>query len=201
MMAQQTRASTSVLLTLTSLNTTLKKTKDAPRRVTTEWNALRALISSFLYNDAKQIAAGATAVIIEKAPTEGGEENSAFVLAANKGTLAEDKLSISWTTDNFTVLAEKDDSTTAIRVDDGDHFRLYQNSKMTITAADGKKIAKVIITCTGGKNLAADSIVTEGVTAAIDGAVATLTVDGSVDAIVIDAVAQTRIASIEVVFA
>ena len=59
----------------------------------------------------------------------------------------------------------------------------------------------VIITCTGGKNLAADSIVTEGVAAAIDGAVATLTVDGSVDAIVIDAVAQTRIASIEVVFA
>ena len=157
------------------------------------------------YNDAKQIAAGATAVIIEKASTEGGEEegeeNSAFVLAANKGTLAEDKLSISWTTDNFTVLAEKDDSTTAIRVDDGDHFRLYQNSKMTITAADGKKITKVILTCTGGKNFSADSIVTEGVTAAIDGAVATLTVDGSVDAIVIDAVAQTRIASIEVVFA
>ena len=154
------------------------------------------------YNDAKQIAAGATAVIIGKAPAEeGGEENSAFVLAANKGTLAEDKLSISWTTDNFTVLAEKDDSTTAIRVDDGDHFRLYQNSKMTITAAEGNKIAKVIITCTGGKNLAADSIVTEGVTFAIDGAVATLTAAAGVDAIVIDAVAQTRIASIEVIFA
>ena len=72
---------------------------------------------------------------------------------------------------------------------------------MTITAAEGNKIAKVIITCTGGKNLAADSIVTEGVTFAIDGAVATLTAAAGVDAIVIDAVAQTRIASIEVIFA
>jgi hypothetical protein len=157
------------------------------------------------YNGAQM--KNATLLSLTVAPTtdeggeEGGEENSALVLAANKGTLAEDKLSISWTTDNFTVLAEKDDSITDIRVTDEDHFRLYQSAKMTITAAEGKKIAKVIITCTGNKNLAAESIVTEGVTFAIEGTVATLTAEAGVDAIVIDAVAQTRISSIEVIFA
>jgi hypothetical protein len=162
------------------------------------------------YNGAKQIAKGAMAVVTTEAPTtdeggeEGGEETTAgekFAIAASKGTLAADSETISWASENFTILVEKDNSITAIRVTDEDHFRLYQDSKMTITAAEGKKIAKVIITCTGNKNLAAESIVTEGVTFAIEGTVATLTAGAGVDAIVIDAVAQTRISSIEVIFA
>jgi hypothetical protein len=162
------------------------------------------------YNGAKQIAKGAMAVVTTEAPStdeggeEGGEETTAgekFAIAASKGTLAADSETISWASENFTILVEKDNSITAIRVTDEDHFRLYQDSKMTITAAEGKKIAKVIITCTGNKNLAAESIVTEGVTFAIEGTVATLTAEAGVDAIVIDAVAQTRISSIEVIFA
>jgi hypothetical protein len=142
--------------------------------------------------------------IVRECGEEGGEETTAgekFAIAASKGTLAADSETISWASENFTILVEKDNSITAIRVTDEDHFRLYQDSKMTITAAEGKKIAKVIITCTGNKNLAAESIVTEGVTFAIEGTVATLTAEAGVDAIVIDAVAQTRISSIEVIFA
>lgn len=129
---------------------------------------------------------------------EGGEK---FAIAANAGTLADDTLSISWASDNFTILAEKDDSTTNIRTSDEDHFRLYQNSKMTISATNGKKITKIVLECTGGKNFAAESIVTEGVSAVINDNIATLTVDsGSLETIVFDAVAQTRIKTITVVF-
>ena len=123
-------------------------------------------------------------------------------LSGSTGTLASDSLSISWASDNFNFLAEKNTSTTAIRTSDTDHYRAYVGSKFTISGNNGQKITKIVITTTGSSyNYWADALTTAGVTAVADGANVTITVDtGTVDAVSFTIGKQSRIKSIEITY-
>ena len=123
-------------------------------------------------------------------------------LSGSTGTLASDSLSISWASDNFNFLAEKNTSTTAIRTSDTDHYRAYVGSKFTISGNNGQKITKIVITTTGSSyNYWADALTTAGVTAVADGANVTITVDtGTVDSVSFTIGKQSRIKSIEITY-
>lgn len=56
--------------------------------------------------------------------------------------------SISWTKGNVTFTNNKTASSNAIRTSDTDHYRVYANSEVVISASNGSTISKVVITCT-----------------------------------------------------
>ena len=117
---------------------------------------------------------------------------------ANKGTLA-NKV-ITWTGDNFTVSNAQASSSTAIRTSDSDHFRVYANSQLTITATNGT-LTKVVITCTSGSYATAmkTSATNAGYTATVSGSVVTITVNNE-QSITFTASAQTRLNEVEVTY-
>ena len=121
-------------------------------------------------------------------------------IAGSTGTVS--GKTITWTSTNFTLLNEQDKSTTAIRTTDTDHFRIYQSSKFTISANNGKKIVEVKITITESKYVTpmVNSLTAAGYTATADGNVVTITCAGGVDSIVFSASAQTRVKSFEITY-
>lgn len=132
-------------------------------------------------------------------------EPESMVIHANKGTMGTKK--ITWTSDNFTLVNEQASSSTAIRTSDSDHFRVYASSKLTISATNGHKIAKVTIVATGSSYVtpAVNSFKTvAGVTVTSSGSIITVTVTdpaGLDEIIVKSATAQFRINAISVEFA
>ena len=139
---------------------------------------------------------------------EGGDavegESESLNITATGGTLASDSLSISWEGTNFSVVNEKGTSSSAIRTSDSDHFRVYKNNSTTISAKNGKQLSQIVITTTGSTYTTAllNSTFSDGVTAAADGNVVTLTLASAMDAVVIDATsAQWRLNKVEVTYA
>lgn len=134
----------------------------------------------------------------------GSEKKS---VAGSTGALDGD--TITWTATNFVVTGKKAGSTSDIRTDDTNHFRLYKNSTLEITAKGEKKITKIVITCQSGTNSGqtyaenlAGSLTTAGATASVDGTVVTIEVssDASLNSVAFTAIAQTRFVSIEVYY-
>ena len=124
-----------------------------------------------------------------------------IAIAANAGTLAGDSLSISWASTNFNVVGEKGGSSTAIRTSDSDHFRIYKDSNLRISANATQGIVKVVITCTSADyaTVCANSLTTTGATAAANGTTVTVTVtEGTLAEIAFTATAQFRINEIVV---
>ena len=108
-------------------------------------------------------------------------------------------MSISWTSGALSVVNEKDNSSTAIRTSDSAHYRVYQNSKLLISA--GSNITKVVITCTSADYATAlrNSLMSDGYDAKTSGQ--TVTVEGTGLATVeFDMTAQTRITKVEVTY-
>ena len=144
----------------------------------------------------------------ESGGDEGGDavegESESLNITATGGTLASDSLSISWEGTNFSVVNEKGTSSSAIRTSDSDHFRVYKNNSTTISAKNGKQLSQIVITTTGSTYTTAllNSTFSDGVTAAADGNVVTLTLASAMDAVVIDATsAQWRLNKVEVTYA
>ncbi|MBQ9114640.1 MAG: hypothetical protein IJY07_01760, partial [Clostridia bacterium] len=124
-----------------------------------------------------------------------------IAIAANAGTLAGDSLSISWASTNFNVVGEKGGSSSNIRTSDSDHFRIYQNSNLRISANATQGIVKVVITCTSEAyaTACANSLTTTGATAAANGTTVTITVtEGTLAEIAFTATAQFRVNEIVV---
>lgn len=145
---------------------------------------------------------GDTTILVEtKVAGAADPVEEGLQIAASKGTLSSDKKSITWTGTTFTVTG-KQGSGNAIRVSDNDHFRVYKGSELEITAAEGKKITKVVVTCTSADyaNVLKGSLKTTGVTATVNGKIVTIIVDagGTVDALMFTATAQTRISNVQV---
>lgn len=115
----------------------------------------------------------------------------------NKGSLASDKSSISWTSDDITITNIK--GGTAIRTSDADHYRVYQGSKLTIGTAVGK-ITKIVITCTTSDYAKAmnTSFTNAGYSAAVSGSVVTVT--GNASEYTMTATAQTRLNKVVVTY-
>ncbi len=145
---------------------------------------------------------GNTTILVEtKVAGAADPVEEGLPIAASKGTLSSDKKSITWAGTTFTVTG-KQGSGNPIRVSDNDHFRVYKGSELEITAAEGKKITKVVVTCTSADyaNVLKGSLKTTGVTATVNGKIVTIVVDagGTVDALMFTATAQTRISNVQV---
>ena len=165
------------------------------------------------YNNA-QITPIETPILVEAAPEQpeepeqpdnpvvGETTTESLEIFGTTGTLASDSLSISWVGENIKFLTEKNSSTTAIRVTDGDHFRVYQGTKTTITCNNGERISQVVITCTETKyasTMASWNI--EGASITANGKVVTITVaDATLTKLVIVAAAQWRLSKVEVTY-
>lgn len=144
--------------------------------------------------------AGVTTITVEtKAEGEVGAESETLAVAGSTGTLS--GKTITWTATNFTVTGRQASSRTAIRTTDSDHYRVYQDAELEIAGNNGKKITKVIITCSNDSyaSVLKGSLKTTGATATVNASVVTVTVDeGSVASILFTATAQTRISKVEV---
>ena len=125
------------------------------------------------------------------------ETTTSMDIYANKGTTGTD--TISWTSNGITFRNDKDKSSSAILATDSAYFRVYANSKVTIS---GSGITKVVITCTTSSYATAcqnSFASTTGVTASVDGTIVTITVNsGTMDTIASSATAQWRLSKIEV---
>lgn len=144
--------------------------------------------------------AGVTTITVEtKAEGEVVAESETLAVAGSTGTLS--GKTITWTATNFTVTGRQASSTTAIRTENSDHYRVYQKAELEIAGNNGKKITKVIVTCTSGDyaKVLQGSLKTTGATATVNASVVTVTVnEGSLDSILFTATAQTRISKVEV---
>ena len=160
-----------------------------------------------VYQGKGQIKNG-TIVVWDAAPAGGdpvvpaepaGEK---FAIAASAGTLG-DK-TITWESTNYTMTGAQAESTSAIRTQDTDHFRIYKSSTFNVTAKNSKKIAKATFVVTGESyaSVLAASLTTAGVTAVAEGTNVVLTVTDAagVDALAFTATAQFRVATIYVEF-
>lgn len=106
---------------------------------------------------------------------------------------------ISWTSGDVTVTNNQASSSNAIRTDDSDHYRVYQNSKLVISIAEGT-ISKVVITCTASKYVSpmVTSFENADYTVTYSGNVVTVT--GSASEFAMTASAQTRLSKVEVTY-
>lgn len=122
-----------------------------------------------------------------------------IAVAGSTGT-AGDK-TISWAGTNFVVTNNQAASTNTIRTQDTDHFRIYKNSDLVISASGDKKISKIVLTCTEAKYILSEIPESVG-TITTDGFVVTIVVKDNVpvDSLTITAGAQIRITSVEVFF-
>ena len=132
-----------------------------------------------------------TIPVQQLAPSTGEVVTAEMAVIANKGTLSNNV--ITWTGEHFTFSNEKGASTNAIRTTDSDHFRVYANSTITLTAHGGKKFKKVVFTCTETSYATALKN-TLGELATASGSTVTWT--GNDDTITAKAKAQTRIKKI-----
>lgn len=119
---------------------------------------------------------------------------------AKTGKLADDKLSISWTGTNFAVKNNKAKSSTDIRTSDADHHRIYANSELVISSTNGKKISKLVITCTKDVAKLVSSLGSD-LKASTTGMVVTITLAEETDSVIITASAQFRLNKVEIFYA
>lgn len=112
------------------------------------------------------------------------------------GTLASDNSYISWTEDGFTCTNEKTSSSSAIRTNDSDHYRVYAKSVLKFTASE-KTISKVVVTCMSPyADVLKTSAENAGYTAAVDGNDVTITSASPVSEMSMTASAQIRISKV-----
>lgn len=138
-----------------------------------------------------------------KASTTTGDDPNAvdntveMNIYANKGKTGSN--TISWTSDGVTVTNNKASSTTAIRVSDSDHYRVYAKSQFIVSVAEGT-ISKVVITCTTPDyaKVMKTSFENASYTASVSGSVVTVT--GSSSAFTMTATAQTRLNKVAVTY-
>lgn len=112
------------------------------------------------------------------------------------GTLASDNSYISWTEDGFTCTNEKTSSSSAIRTNDSDHYRVYAKSVLKFTASE-KTISKVVVTCMSPyADVLKTSAENAGYTAAVDGNDVTITSASPVSEMSMTASTQIRISKV-----
>ena len=123
---------------------------------------------------------------------------------ASTGNLAEDALSIVWSSENFVVTIYKN-SGTAIRTTDTDHFRFYAKHKLIVTAKNGEVIQKVVINATSTEDnyvtILVQSLEAKGYTVEANEKVVAVTgINASTFEFINTNNSQTRFSSIEITF-
>ena len=127
------------------------------------------------------------------------EAKDTIGVTAASGTLAEDKLTITWESNNFTVISHKN-SSNDIRTSDTDHFRCYANSKFEVVGKNNNTITKIVITCTESKYVTplVNSATAAGYSVTSDGDVVTIEVNAA--KVEYTHSAQVRIKNIEIYY-
>ena len=127
------------------------------------------------------------------------EAKDTIGVTAASGTLAEDKLTITWESNNFTVISHKN-SSNDIRTSDTDHFRCYANSKFEVVGKNNNTITKIVITCTESKYVTplVNSATAAGYSVTSDGNVVTIEVNAA--KVEYTHSAQVRIKNIEIYY-
>ena len=126
------------------------------------------------------------------------ENTVSLSVFGSTGTKSSDSSSISWTSGDVTVTNKK--GSTAIRTSDSDHYRVYANSTVVISA-NGGTIDTVVITCTSSSyaTVMKTSATNAGYTATVSGSTVTIT-GANAESITFTASAQTRIKTVEVTY-
>ena len=121
-------------------------------------------------------------------------------LFANTGVLAEDSSYIAWQSDNYQFANYKSASTSAIRVSDTDHFRIYAHSKVVVSGLNGEVLSQIKITATTEAYATVlGGCVAEGWEVSVDGTVVTFTATTGAAALTIEDVsAQVRVNSVTI---
>jgi hypothetical protein len=138
----------------------------------------------------------AAAEVVEPEQPGGGETQSVTESLNIYGTtgVKNGTTSVSWDSTNFTVTNTKTSNSNALRTSDSDHYRVYQNSQLVLTAKNNKKFTKLVITVSESK-YAAPLVSTLGTGATASGT--TVTWVGSASEINQKVTAQTRISKVE----
>ena len=150
------------------------------------------------YNDARQIGAGATAVVTGHDTSYdpvAGSASISFASTANRTSLSTTQQV--WEQNGIKVTGDKASSTTNV-ADYSNPARFYKGSNLTIEFTSA--ISKIVITCSGGAKyyVLEEQAVSAG-TLSVDGAVCTITFDTPVTSVVLTNLGQqTRITTIEV---
>ncbi len=126
------------------------------------------------------------------------EVSETITLAGSTGTVSGE--SISWTSGSLSFTANKNTSSTAIRTDDTDHFRLYVGFSATLTCSAGN-ITKIVMTATGSSYAVAPTG-SDGSVGTVSGTTITIVPTASSNTYTIPSITkQTRIKSIAVTYA
>lgn len=160
-----------------------------PNQINETEEAIENTLEIRIVNGETTIGKGCNVTLTQKGVVSGGEGGATTVdmtITAKTGTM-NGTASISWTSGDVTVTNHK--GSTAIRTSDSDHYRAYQNSTLTFTAANGKKFTQIVITCTNGSyaNAMKDSL---GNSATVSGSIVTWT--GSATEVSATMTAQSR---------
>lgn len=125
------------------------------------------------------------------------ETTETLNIYGSTGTKTSDSSSISWTSNNVTFTNGK--GSTAIRTSDSDHYRLYQNSSVTISAPGN--ITKIVVTCTSSTYATALKN-SAGSEATASGSTVTIIPTADSDTYIIKSMtAQSRIKTVAVTYA
>ncbi len=130
------------------------------------------------------------------------EETKTLSIFGKTGTKASDSSSISWTDGVVTFTNYKASSSTAIRTTDSDHYRVYAKSVVEISVSEGN-ITKIVITCASSgtyANVCQTSATNAGATAAVSGAVVTITPSTEANSFTFTITAQTRFKTVAVTY-
>lgn len=125
------------------------------------------------------------------------EQTETLNIYGTTGTLASDKLSISWTSGDVSFANKK--GSTAIRTDDSDHYRVYSGSSVTISTSEGT-ISEVVITCTNADYAkVCQSSIGSAVSVSVSGSAVTVEAVGKAE-LTFKASAQFRLNKVEVTY-
>ena len=138
---------------------------------------------------------GVCSICDEKEATSTTTKTETITISGTSGTLGEDSLSISWSLNDVSVVNNKADSSTAIRVSDSAHYRAYAGSTLNLSTTQGK-ITKIVINCASSSYMGLTAITT-GATLSSSGTVYTIVVSGNISDVQLSVSQQTRITSIE----
>lgn len=151
------------------------------------------------HNSSRQIAQGATAVIVEAAPEVVVPANAVSISFDSKDnrTVFTSEQQV-WVQNGITVTNDKASSTNAV-ADYAAPARFYKNSKLTVACSSA--FTKVVIECSGEAKygIASGAITIEGATVSVSGMTVTIEFTSAVSSFVIESLPnQVRVATITV---
>jgi hypothetical protein len=138
-------------------------------------------------------------------PQTSVEQTVSFNVFGETGVLAEDAQSISWSNENFNIVAGKGTASATLNIHTTatDHFRVYAGFTFEVASKNEEKMTKVVITfkTEGYAQECINALKTEGITAIQEGTTVTFTASaGSFESLYFAEGKQFRVMTIEITY-